>query len=171
MCGLTGFLGGDFSNDHLVNSILEEMSAQLESRGPDSAGLWSDASSQIAFAHRRLAIMDLSPSGKQPMFSGSNRFVMTYNGEIYNSAEVRNELIKSQVAPIWRGHSDTETLLAGFDAWGIKDTILRVTGMFAIAIWDNDLEQLTLVRDRIGEKPLYYGWQGAGRNKVFFVWL
>jgi len=167
MCGIIGFLGGDFTNYQLSNVILEEMSDQLVNRGPDSAGIWLDSSSKIALGHRRLAVVDLSPAGYQPMTSGSNRYVMTYNGEIYNSNEIRNELIKSRVTVNWRGHSDTETLLAGFDAWGIRETISRVTGMFAIAVWDKELEQLTLIRDRLGEKPLYYGWQGSGSNKVF----
>jgi asparagine synthase (glutamine-hydrolysing) len=167
MCGIIGFLGGDFTNDQLSNAILEEMSDQIVKRGPDSAGIWLDSSTKIALGHRRLAIVDLSPAGYQPMTSGSNRYVMTYNGEIYNSDEIRNELIKSRVTVNWRGHSDTEILLAGFDAWGVRETVSRVTGMFAIAVWDKELEQLTLIRDRIGEKPLYYGWQGSGSNKVF----
>ena len=167
MCGIIGFLGGNFTNDQLSNAILEEMSDQIVKRGPDSAGIWLDSSSKIALGHRRLAIVDLSPAGYQPMTSGSNRYVMTYNGEIYNTDEIRNKLIKSRVTVNWRGHSDTEVLLAGFDTWGIRETISRVTGMFAIAIWDKELEQLTLIRDRIGEKPLYYGWQGSGSNKVF----
>ena len=167
MCGIIGFLGGDFTNDQLSSAILEEMSDQIVKRGPDSAGIWLDSSTKIALGHRRLAIVDLSPAGYQPMTSGSNRYVMTYNGEIYNSDEIRNELIKSRVTVNWRGHSDTEILLAGFDAWGVRETVSRVTGMFAIAVWDKELEQLTLIRDRIGEKPLYYGWQGSGSNKVF----
>ena len=167
MCGIIGFLGGDFTNDQLSNAILEEMSDQIVNRGPDSAGIWLDSSTKIALGHRRLAIVDLSSAGYQPMTSGSNRYVMTYNGEIYNSDEIRNELIKSRVTVNWRGHSDTEILLAGFDAWGVRETVSRVTGMFAIAVWDKELEQLTLIRDRIGEKPLYYGWQGSGSNKVF----
>ena len=167
MCGIIGFLGGDFTNDQLSSAILEEMSDQIVNRGPDSAGIWLDSSTKIALGHRRLAIVDLSPAGYQPMTSGSNRYVMTYNGEIYNSDEIRNELIKSRVTVNWRGHSDTEVLLAGFDAWGVRETVSRVTGMFAIAVWDKELEQLTLIRDRIGEKPLYYGWQGSGSNKVF----
>ena len=167
MCGIVGFLGGDFSNVGDNNSLLEEMSVQIKSRGPDSAGLWLDAASKIAFAHRRLAIVDLSSAGHQPMSSGSDRYIMTYNGEIYNSHDIRTELIKSRVVQNWRGHSDTEVLLAGFDCWGIKDTISRTSGMFAIAVWDKHLEQLTLVRDRLGEKPLYYGWQGSGSDKVF----
>ncbi len=167
MCGLVGFLGGDFSNPDLNKCILSKMSDQIVTRGPDSSGIWIDASSKICLAHRRLAIVDLSPAGNQPMISSSKRYVISYNGEIYNSKEIKSGLTEIDAAPSWRGHSDTEILLAGFEAWGIKDTISRVTGMFAIAIWDRDLEQLTLVRDRVGEKPLYYGWQGSGSSKVF----
>ena len=167
MCGIVGFLGGDLSTDKTREETLRRMSDKLITRGPDSAGDWSDPKQRISLAHRRLAIVDLSPAGHQPMTSSSNRYVITYNGEIYNSTEIKDELVKIEAAPIWRGHSDTEILLAGFDIWGIKDTISRCTGMFAIAIWDKKLEQLTLIRDRIGEKPLYYGWQGSGLDKVF----
>ena len=167
MCGIVGFLGGNFTNEQFSNSIVEDMSDQIKSRGPDSSGIWLNSQQKIALGHRRLAIVDLSQAGHQPMTSASNRYVITYNGEIYNSIQIRDELIKNHSAPEWRGHSDTEILLAGFDAWGIKETISKVTGMFAIAIWDKNLEQLILVRDRIGEKPLYYGWQGPDANKVF----
>ena len=167
MCGIVGFLGGDFTNEKLNSSVLADMSDQIKKRGPDSSGVWFDLQKQIALGHRRLAILDLSSAGHQPMISPSSRYVMIYNGEIYNSSEIKAELIKNQVALAWRGHSDTEILLAGFEAWGIKDTISRVTGMFAIAVWDKDLETLSLVRDRVGEKPMYYGWQGSGSSKVF----
>ena len=167
MCGIVGFLGGDFSNEVLNKITLQQMSDQLVMRGPDSAGIWLDGPNKIGFGHRRLAIIDLSPSGYQPMMSHTGRYVMTYNGEIYNSDSIRDQLAKESVAPNWNGHSDTEILLVGFDTWGIKDTISRVTGMFSIAVWDKHLKQLTLVRDRFGEKPLYYGWQGSGSNKVF----
>jgi len=167
MCGITGFLGGDYTNITLNESTLLDMADRLLTRGPDSSGIWLDSSAKIGLAHRRLAIVDLSDAGHQPMSSGSDRYVVTYNGEIYNSLEIRDELVKIEAAPVWRGHSDTEILLAGFDIWGIKDTISRCTGMFAIAIWDKKLEQLSLIRDRIGEKPLYYGWQDSGSDKVF----
>ena len=167
MCGVVGFFGGDFSNSELNKCILEKMSDQILSRGPDSSGTWLDTPCKVGLAHRRLAIIDLSPAGHQPMTSCSNRYVISYNGEIYNSKEIKDELIKIKAAPAWRGHSDTEILLAGFDAWGIKDTISRVRGMFAIAVWDKDLETISLIRDRVGEKPMYYGWQGSGSNKVF----
>ena len=167
MCGITGFLGGDFTTPTLNESTLVSMSDQLVMRGPDSSGTWLDASSKIGFAHRRLAVVDLSDAGHQPMGSQSGRYRITYNGEIYNSAEIRNELTKARLHPKWRGHSDTETILAGFDAFGVEETIKRVKGMFAIAIWDREYEELSLVRDRVGEKPLYYGWQGSGSKRTF----
>ena len=167
MCGIVGFLGGDFTNDQSTIALLKGMSDQLEKRGPDSAGIWVDSSSEVALGHRRLAVVDLSDAGHQPMSSCSDRYIMTYNGEIYNSAEIRNDLTEARLQPKWRGHSDTETLLAGFDAWGVKETITRAKGMFAIAVWDRECEELSLVRDRIGEKPLYYGWQGSGSKRVF----
>jgi asparagine synthase (glutamine-hydrolysing) len=146
---------------------LISMADQLKMRGPDSSGIWLDASSEIGFAHRRLAIVDLSTAGHQPMDSQSGRYSITYNGEIYNSVQIRNELTKAGLEPKWRGHSDTETILAGFDAFGIESTIKRVKGMFAIAIWDREHQELSLVRDRVGEKPLYYGWQGLGSKRTF----
>lgn len=167
MCGITGFLGGNFSNKNKNKLILLEMSKQLFARGPDSSGIWLDDSSKIGLAHRRLSIVDLSSSGHQPMISSSRRYIITYNGEIYNSSDIRNDLTVDHLQPKWRGHSDTETLLAAFDAWGIKETIKRVNGMFAIAVWDRYSKSLSLIRDRIGEKPLYYGWQGSGSKKIF----
>jgi len=167
MCGIVGYLGGDPVNFESSNLLLRRMTDQIITRGPDSAGTWLDASSKVALGHRRLAVVDLSVSGSQPMTSHSNRYVMSYNGEIYNNAELRDKLLATGVQVNWRGQSDTETLLAGFDAWGIKDTVNRATGMFALAIWDKLLNQLTLVRDRLGEKPLYYGWQESGSKNVF----
>ena len=167
MCGITGFFGGDFTTTTLNESTLVGMADRLLTRGPDSSGIWLDASAKIGLAHRRLAIVDLSDAGHQPMGSHSDRYIITYNGEIYNSAEIRNELTEARLQPKWRGHSDTETILAGFDVWGVKETIARVKGMFAIAVWDKECEELSLVRDRIGEKPLYYGWQGSGSKRTF----
>ena len=123
MCGITGFLGGDFTTITLNESILLSMSEQLVMRGPDSSGTWLDASSKVGFAHRRLAIVDLSNAGHQPMDSPSGRYTITYNGEIYNSAEIRDELTKAQLQPKWRGHSDTETILAGVDVFGVEETV------------------------------------------------
>ena len=166
MCGLAGFLGGMVSAD-VRDSLLRRMSDTLIHRGPDDGGIWQDNQAGIGLAHRRLSIVDLSAAGHQPMQSGSGRYVLAFNGEIYNHLKLRAELEASSTAPAWHGHSDTESLLAGFDAWGIENTVKKSIGMFAFAVWDKQTRQLTLGRDRLGEKPLYYGWQGQGENAVF----
>jgi asparagine synthase (glutamine-hydrolysing) len=143
------------------------MTDAISRRGPDAEGQWLDADAAIGLGHRRLSIVDLSEAGAQPMTSTSNRYVIAFNGEIYNHTDLRDELDARGRAPTWRGHSDTETLLAGFDAWGIRATVERSIGMFAFAVWDRQSRTLTLARDRMGEKPLYYGWQGTGRAAVF----
>lgn len=156
MCGITGLLSHQtVSSDHLSN-----MANAMSHRGPDDSGIWHDNDVGIGLAHRRLAIVDLSPAGHQPMHSTSGRYVIAFNGEIYNHNKLRAELEKANLAPHWRGHSDTETLLAAFETWGIEATLQRCIGMFAIALWDKEAQTLTLARDRLGEKPLYYGWQG-----------
>lgn len=156
MCGFTGFLGGNlFADTDKVKATVTAMADSIIHRGPDSSGAWQDNEHKIALAHRRLSILDLSDAGHQPMASPSGRYVIAFNGEIYNHPNLRKELNCN-----WRGHSDTETLLAGFDAWGIEATIKKSIGMFAFALWDRHDQALTLGRDRIGEKPLYYGWQG-----------
>ncbi len=157
MCGITGFFS---FNDAIDPAILNSMAAAIRHRGPDDSGLWHDAESGIGLAHRRLSILDLSPAGHQPMSSASGRFVIVFNGEIYNHLEIREELEKSFHKVAWNGHSDTETVLAGFDAWGVERTLQRAIGMFAIAVWDKAEKTLILFRDRLGEKPLYYGWVG-----------
>ena len=154
MCGIAGFLARDA--EAAMRRIAETMADSLAHRGPDDAGVWLDAEAGIALAHRRLAILDLSPAGHQPMLSACTRFVLVFNGEIYNHLELRREL----ECP-WRGHSDTETLLAAFAAWGVAATLQRCVGMFALALWDRQRRELTLARDRMGEKPLYYGWQNG----------
>jgi asparagine synthase (glutamine-hydrolysing) len=157
MCGIAGFLGGSsgiWSGE--TARILQRMADAIAHRGPDGEGYWSDPQQRVAFAHRRLAILDLSPTGAQPMESASGRFVISFNGEIYNHRSLRGRLTSS-----WRGTSDTETLLAGFDEWGIRATVEEAVGMFAFAVWDRATCALTLARDRLGEKPLYYGWQRA----------
>lgn len=143
--------------------LLRGMTNQIFNRGPDSAGFWHDSDSGIALGHRRLSVVDLSPAGAQPMHSACERFVLVFNGEIYNHLQLRESLGNSS----WRGHSDTETLLEAFSCWGVMTTLRRCNGMFAIALWDKKERTLTLARDRIGEKPLYYGWQGQGANRCF----
>ncbi|MFS2015437.1 asparagine synthase (glutamine-hydrolyzing) [Massilia sp. CT11-108] len=168
MCGLAGFLGGrGFTADIEPNSLLKRMAAPILSRGPDDSGFWYNGECGIGLAHRRLSILDLSPAGHQPMASASSRYVIAFNGEIYNHLDIRAELEQKGYRAAWRGHSDTETLLAGFDFWGIKETVERAVGMFAFAVWDRELRTLTLARDRIGEKPMYYGWQGTGNKRAF----
>jgi asparagine synthase (glutamine-hydrolysing) len=162
MCGIVGQFGGNVDPDILIN-----MADKIAFRGPDSSGTWVDPNAQIGFAHRRLAIVDLSPAGAQPMESRSGRFVICLNGEIYNHAALRKSLLQAspQSAPSWRGHSDTETLLALIETVGLDEALAQARGMFAFGLWDKSDQTLTLVRDRMGEKPLYYGW--AGRNFLF----
>jgi asparagine synthase (glutamine-hydrolysing) len=166
MCGLVGFLGGIAGVDGDA-ALLRRMSDPLIHRGPDDGGTWFESEQRIGFGHRRLAIVDLSPAGHQPMVSGSARYVTAFNGEIYNHLDIRAELEGLGQAPNWRGHSDTETLLAGIETWGVEATLKKSVGMFAIALWDMQTRTLTLARDRMGEKPLYYGWQGSGNERVF----
>ena len=158
MCGFVGFLdrAGFIDGEELLRSMADT----IVHRGPDSDGYWADSEAGIALAHRRLAIIDLSPAGHQPMLSADGRFVLSYNGEIYNHLDLRRELEAADAAS-WRGHSDTETLLAGFSVWGVVETLRRANGMFAFALWDRSERKLTLARDRMGEKPLYYGTQGS----------
>ena len=164
MCGFSGFLN---FNPNLGNplTLLQKMGSQLNHRGPDDSGVWFDDDSGVGFSHQRLAIIDLSLQGHQPMFSASGRFSIAYNGEIYNHQELKKELLQAKVA--FRGGSDTEVLLAAIEAWGIKKTLQRCVGMFAFSLWDKKQKMLSLVRDRMGEKPLYYGWQGKGAERTF----
>lgn len=169
MCGFTGYLAcSNLVYESSPESMLRRMASAIVHRGPDSDGYWTDPAAGIGLAHRRLAIVDLSPAGAQPMASDSGRYVIAFNGEIYNHQRLR-QMIESErrVGVAWRGHSDTETLLAGFDAWGIEGTLQRAIGMFAIALWDRETRVLTLARDRLGEKPLYHGWQGQGSSATF----
>ena len=159
MCGFTGFFSQS-TPDGDAREIAMAMADRIAHRGPDDSGVWSDSDSGITLAHRRLSIVDLSASGHQPMLSGNGRWVLAYNGEIYNHLDMRKQLESEGCAPGWRGHSDTETLLACVQAWGVDATLKRSVGMFAMALWDREERALWLARDRIGEKPLYYGWQG-----------
>lgn len=168
MCGLVGIL----SHQYFSDDVIRKMSRKLHHRGPDDFGLWCDRDNQLVqLAHTRLSILDLSAAGHQPMLSSCRRFVIAFNGEIYNHQNLRAELSKvtagGNAVGGCRGHSDTETLLAGFAAWGIKATVERCIGMFAFAVWDRKERVLTLARDRLGEKPLYYGWQGQGDKACF----
>ena len=167
MCGLTGYLGGFCAGEEAAGAVLQRMTGAIVHRGPDSDGHWLDAEAGIALGHRRLAIVDLSAAGAQPMQAASGRYVIAFNGEIYNHLELRAELDRGGQTPAMRGNADTETLLAGFDAWGIEATLRKCIGMFAIALWDRQNRALTLARDRLGEKPLHYGWQGSGDAAVF----
>lgn len=153
MCGITGVL----SRSPWQLESIGRMTDTLEHRGPDDHGTWCDSSVAVAFGHRRLSILDLSAAGHQPMTSHSGRYVITYNGELYNYHEISSEL--RQVSPqMYRGHSDTEVILAAFEQWGVIESIKRFNGMFAIGAWDRTEQTLWLARDPFGEKPLYYGW-------------
>ena len=160
MCGFTGFFGFDGLSVDETKEVAINMNNQLTHRGPDDEGYWLDAEAGIALAHRRLSIIDLTSSGHQPMISSSGRYVIVFNGEIYNHIEIRNKITKLIGIVDWNGHSDTETLIASIDIWGLENTLQQLVGMFAFALWDRNERALYLVRDRMGEKPLYYGWQG-----------
>jgi asparagine synthase (glutamine-hydrolysing) len=137
------------------------MAAALSHRGPDDSGVWTEPAVGVGLGHQRLAIVDLSPTGHQPMLSASGRYVIAFNGEIYNHRELRRELQQP-----WRGQSDTETLLASIEAWGLTDALRRAAGMFALALWDRKERELHLARDRFGEKPLLWGWLTQGGHRV-----
>ena len=166
MCGIAGYLDNK-KNDF---SSLLLMSKAMRHRGPDFQSTWHDKESGIGFAHSRLSIIDLSPAGNQPMHSHSERWVLIFNGEIYNHVSIRKKLensyLNSNEKIKWKGRSDTETLVNAIDYWGIEKTLANLEGMFAFALWDKKNKELTLVRDRIGEKPLYYGWNNI---KFFFA--
>ena len=159
MCGITGFwnLSQQFTTDQM-SAITQQMSDTMLLRGPDDGGVWVDAEAGIALGHRRLAILDLSPEGHQPMMSASGRYVIVFNGEIYNYLEIQRQLEK--LGYKFRGHSDTEVMLAAFSQWGVEEAVKQFNGMFAFAVWDRQERVLHLGRDRLGEKPLYYGWIG-----------
>ena len=160
MCGLTGILGfRGLGSAMEVGSVLGRMTDALVHRGPDDRGTWLDLDAEYAVGFRRLSIVDLTPEGHQPMQSGPGRYVLAFNGEVYNHLALRREL--DALGHGFRGHSDTEVILAALEQWGLREAVPRFWGMFAMAIWDRKERRLFLVRDRLGKKPLYYGWQGG----------
>ena len=162
MCGIAGF----FSKKPVTTESLQDFGIRaceaLRHRGPDDSGIWSDSESGVVLSNTRLAVIDLSPEGKQPMTSSCGRYVIVFNGEVYNHMELRRDLEKRGEAPRFRGHSDTEVMLAAISAWGLEGALDRFIGMFAFGLWDRAERTLRLVRDRIGIKPLYYGEAGGG---------
>ena len=160
MCGIVGIIGAKHDD---LRVILQGMVKVLHHRGPDASGLWIDPYFGIGLGHTRLSILDLSEEGSQPMASDSGRYVITFNGEVYNCLDLRREL--EQCDHTFRGHSDTEVMLAAFEEWGIEKSVNRFGGMFAFAVWDRLERNLTVARDRLGKKPLYYGW--IGKSFVF----
>jgi asparagine synthase (glutamine-hydrolysing) len=167
VCGIAGFFGiGRAVRDKSgVETVLSRMGATLAHRGPDDSGSWIDLDQQVALVHRRLAIIDTSAAGHQPMFSHTGRYVIAFNGEIYNHRDLRAELLNSNPNLKFRGHSDTEVMLAAIELWGDLEALRRFNGMFAFALVDRAQRKLHLARDRVGEKPLYYGF--VGRSLVF----
>ena len=166
MCGIFGFVGKKYnkSNEDLI--IMKDI---LNHRGPDHFDFFSleiDSEYSVNFGHVRLSIIDTSSAGNQPMHSKSGKFTIVFNGEIYNFLDIKKEIEERLPGILWKGSSDTEVLLAGFELFGLQECISKLVGMFAIALWDNELQKLFLIRDRIGEKPLYYGFQG---NQLMFA--
>jgi len=157
MCGICGYLALNPTSGEAY-AVLGRMNRTLTHRGPDDEGYWAEEEAGIGLGHRRLSIVDLSPEGHQPMRSADGRYVLTFNGEVYNFQALRREL--EHLGHGFRGHSDTEVMLAAITQWGVTAAIKRFVGMFAFALWDRQERELHLVRDRLGEKPLYYGWMG-----------
>ena len=172
MCGICGFLRPTEGIE--LDGAIRKVTNTLRHRGPDDQGIWVDQDAGMALGHRRLSITELGPAGAQPMTSPCGRFVIAFNGEIYNHLALRDDLSVEGVAPGWRGTSDTETLLAALVCWGIRETLCRAHGMFALAVWDRQAKKLHLARDRMGEKPLYLtrlsdGWAFGSELKALLV--
>jgi asparagine synthase (glutamine-hydrolysing) len=165
MCGITGFISNKPASSQEMGEMCGRMTDTLRLRGPDDAGIWTDSDAGIALGHRRLSILDLSPLGKQPMISADGRYVIVFNGEVYNYRAIRHELEMQGQVPEFNGQSDTEVILAAISAWGLEAAVEQFIGMFAMGVWDRKCRVLFLVRDRLGKKPLYYGW--AGNDFVF----
>ena len=160
MCGIVGFLTARNAAPDTLRAWARDACDALAHRGPDDAGVWVDAEAGVTLGHRRLAVLDLSPAGHQPMASADGRYVIVYNGEIYNFHTLRAELTSRGAT--FNTESDTEVLLAGMADWGVAETLQRANGMFAFGLWDRQTRTLTLGRDRFGQKPLYYGQIGGG---------
>jgi asparagine synthase (glutamine-hydrolysing) len=160
MCGIVGFYDKLGVDSNSSRDIALNMASTIRHRGPDDCGVWLGEQNRLALSHQRLSILDISDTGHQPMVSSSGRYILVFNGEIYNYKNIKESLVNIN----WRGESDTEVLLEAISQWGLLKTLNKCTGMFAFALWDKELKQLSLARDRLGEKPLYYGWN----NKVFF---
>jgi asparagine synthase (glutamine-hydrolysing) len=162
MCGFVGWLDpAGIADQPGARRLLAEMRDRLTHRGPDDAGAWLDSARGVALGFRRLSILDLSAAGHQPMASANGRYVIVMNGEIYNFAEIRADIEAACGPHPWRGSSDTEVLAEAVALWGIEAALARANGMFALAAWDREEQVLWLARDRIGKKPLYYGWAGS----------
>lgn len=165
MCGIAGFCNG---SEHWKQDI-ERMNEKMYYRGPDASGIWSNDEHTVVFGHRRLAIVDLTPSGAQPMESHDGRYVIAYNGEIYNYAKIKEKLLRENKVTAFKGTSDTEVLLEAVSAYGLEQTLRMAKGMFAIALYDKEKQMLSLARDRVGEKPLYYGFVADDEGRERFV--
>jgi asparagine synthase (glutamine-hydrolysing) len=163
LCGIVGYLSRSVAASE---ALAMRMATRLAHRGPDASGAWADAEAGVALGHRRLSIIDLSNAGDQPMVSADGNLVLAYNGEIYNHKELRAEVAAAGWAVRWQGHSDTEVLLAALQLFGLTETLPRLNGMFALGVWDRSRRVLSLARDRIGEKPLYYG---MARGSLLFA--
>lgn len=163
VCGIAGYFGPPGAPAAALADQCRVMLDAIAYRGPDDSGVWTDERLPLVLGHCRLAVVELSEAGHQPMASRDQRFIIVFNGEIYNHVELRARLQQEGAVQTaaWRGHSDTETLLACIAAWGVQTALSSTVGMFAFALWDASTQELTLARDRMGEKPLYYGWQGA----------
>ncbi len=164
MCGIAGIYSPLLRQQNHLERVCLKMGEAISHRGPDGGGTWCDGDTGLAFAHRRLSIVDLSPAGNQPMVSSDERFVICYNGEVYNSGDIRQELVRDGVK--FRGHSDTEVILESCALRGLEATVASLVGMFAFALWDRRNRLLHLVRDRLGKKPLY--WCVTGNGELLF---
>jgi len=168
MCGVAGFLMDSKSSSSVnFDLVTKKMTDSIKHRGPNDSGCWNNPSEGIALGHRRLSILDLSDAGHQPMESSNGRYVIAFNGEIYNHLQIRSDIEKNNGNISWRGHSDTETILSAFETFGIQESLEKFVGMFAFSLWDKKNKILTLARDRLGEKPMYYGWQNIANGRVF----